>query len=131
MKTQQHGVITLVSSDQSFVAKPNSAVYGLSKAALAQLAKSTAVDYAEFNIRVNCVCPGTIDTPLYRRAIAAYSEKYKLPLARVEQAEANEQPLKRIGKSSEVASLIHYLSCDQAAFITGSAIPIDGGLTAI
>lgn len=130
MKAQKHGSIVLVASDQSLVGKTRSAAYGASKAALAQLAKSTALDYAHANIRVNAVCPGTIDTPLYRHAIQRSHEKSGVPLAKIEHELAEMQPLRRIGLSPEVADAIFFLSSDAAAFITGALLPIDGGYIA-
>ena len=74
MKKQKSGSITIVGSDQSFIGKPYQNLYGMTKGAIAQLAKSTAVQYAAEGIRVNCVCPGTIDTPLMRKAVQHMAE---------------------------------------------------------
>lgn len=130
MKKQHEGAIVLIGSDQCFVGKPNSAIYGATKAALGQLTKSIAIDYANFNIRANCVCAGTIDTPLYQNAIINYSKKSGKNLAEIEKAEAKEQLLNRIGQPEEVADLVFFLASDQAKFITGGLFPIDGGYTA-
>ncbi len=62
-------------SDQSLIGKGNSAAYGAAKGAVGQLTKSTAIDYAKDNIRVNCICPGTIDTPLARGAMKGFAEE--------------------------------------------------------
>lgn len=130
MKSQNSGTIVTIGSDQSTIAKNSSSVYGMTKAALASLTKSTALDYAKFNIRANCIGAGTIDTPLYRTAITKYSESSGITLAEIEQEEAGLQPIGRIGKSEEVAELAYFLAGDNVSFITGALIPIDGGYIA-
>lgn len=130
MKAQQNGAIILMSSDQALVAKHNSFAYNLSKAALASMAKTTALDYAQFNIRANAVCPGTIETPLYHQAINNYCEKSGANKTEVHAEEAALQPLGRLGQAEEVAELVHFLASDKAKFITGSLQVIDGGYTA-
>jgi 2-keto-3-deoxy-L-fuconate dehydrogenase len=75
MKKQGNGSIITIGSDQSIIVKNNSTAYGLSKAATASLTKSVALDYAQYNIRANCIAAGTIDTPLFRSAIEKYSKK--------------------------------------------------------
>lgn len=129
MKKKGGSIIT-IGSDQSTVAKPNSAAYGMTKAALAQLTKSIAIDYAKYNIRANCLGVGTIDTPLYRKAIENYSLKSGISLGAIEKEEADCQPLGRIGLPQEVAELAFALSLDNLAYVTGALIPIDGGYTA-
>ena len=130
MKTQKDGAIILMSSDQALIAKHNSFAYNLSKAALASMAKTTALDYAQFNIRANAVCPGTIETPLYHQAINNYCEKSGANKADVHVEEAALQPLGRLGQAEEVAELVYFLASDKAKFITGSLQVIDGGYTA-
>ena len=130
MKKNKHGAIILMSSDQALIAKHNSFAYNLSKAALASIAKTTALDYATFNIRVNAVCPGTIETPLYHQAIDNYCEKSGVNKSQVHQDEASLQPLNRLGQPEEVAELVMFLASDKAKFITGSLQVIDGGYTA-
>lgn len=129
MRNQASGAIVIMSSDQALVAKHNSFAYNLSKAALASMAKTTALDYAQFNIRVNAVCPGTIETPLYHNAISHYCERSGTDEHQVHQAEAAMQPLGRLGQPQEVAKLVAFLLSDEAAFITGSLQVIDGGYT--
>ena len=130
MKTQNKGAIILMSSDQAIIGKQNSFAYNLSKAALASMAKTTALDYASFNITANAVCPGTIETPLYHKAIDAYCEKSGEDKAKVHSEEEKLQPLNRLGQPEEVAELVLFLASDKARFITGSLQVIDGGYTA-
>jgi 2-keto-3-deoxy-L-fuconate dehydrogenase len=130
MKANKNGAIILMSSDQALIAKHNSFAYNLSKSALASMAKTTALDYAAFNIRVNAVCPGTIETPLYHQAIDNYCQKSGVNKAEVHQEEEKLQPLNRLGQPEEVAELVLFLASDKAKFITGSLQVIDGGYTA-
>jgi NAD(P)-dependent dehydrogenase (short-subunit alcohol dehydrogenase family) len=130
MQNNRSGTVVLIGSDQSFVGKANSSVYGATKGAIAQLAKSTAIDYAPYNIRVNCVCPGTIDTPLVRDPIREFCKTQEISEEPIYEALRNAQPISRLGCPEEVASLVLFLSSDQSNFITGSLYPIDGGYTA-
>lgn len=129
MKTQQNGVILYMASDQALIAKHNSFAYNMSKAALASLAKTTALDYAKYQIRANAICPGTIETPLYHNAINNYVAKSGADINQVHTEEAALQPIGRLGKASEVAALAYFLASDEARFITGSLQVIDGGYT--
>lgn len=129
MKANKQGVILLISSEQALVAKQNSFAYNLSKAALASMAKTTALDYAKFNIRANAICPGTIETPLYHKAIDNYCQKSGADKQTVHHEEAQLQPLGRLGQPQEVADLALFLASDKASFITGSLQVMDGGYT--
>jgi NAD(P)-dependent dehydrogenase (short-subunit alcohol dehydrogenase family) len=127
---EQGGSVIFVASDQAQIAKHNSFAYNLSKHALASMAKTTALDYAQFNIRATAVCPGTIETPLYHNAINSYIAKSGADKVQIHAEEAALQPLGRIGQANEVASFVHYLASDDASFITGSLHMIDGGYCA-
>ncbi|GAA0853173.1 SDR family NAD(P)-dependent oxidoreductase [Aliiglaciecola litoralis] len=129
MKAQGAGVILYIASDQALIAKPNSFAYNLTKAALASMAKTTAIDYASFNIRANAICPGTIETPLYHHAIDNYVARSGADKQQVHAEEAALQPLGRLGQPEEVAALAYFLASEQAGFITGSLQVIDGGYT--
>ena len=130
MKAKNHGNILVIASDQALVAKKNSFAYNLTKAALASLAKTTALDYAQYGIRANAICPGTIETPLYHKAIDRYCEQSGSNKEEVHQGEAALQPLNRLGQAEEVAEYALFLASDKAKFITGSLQVIDGGYTA-
>ncbi|WP_299266185.1 SDR family oxidoreductase [uncultured Psychrosphaera sp.] len=129
MKQHQAGSIIVISSDQALIAKTNSFAYNLSKTAIASIAKTTALDYAKFNIRANAVCPGTIETPLYHKAIDSYCERSGADKQQIHAEEAALQPLGRLGQPEEVAELVLFLASDKAKFITGSLQVIDGGYT--
>jgi len=116
------GVIINVSSVQAFLSQNVVAAYTASKTALLGLTRSIAVDYAP-NIRCVAVCPGTIDTPMFRNALQESPD----PDA-VYQECIDMHPLHKIGNPEEVAELIAFLSSDKASFITGQAYRIDGGL---
>jgi NAD(P)-dependent dehydrogenase (short-subunit alcohol dehydrogenase family) len=94
------------------------------------MAKTTALDYAKFNIRANALCPGTIETPLYHKAIDRYCEQSGADKAAVHANEAASQPLGRIGQPGEVAAMAYFLASDEASFVTGSLQVMDGGYTA-
>ncbi len=130
MKANHNGAILLMASDQALIAKHNSFAYNLSKSALASIAKTTALDYAAYNIRANAVCPGTIETPLYHKAIDNYCQKSGADKNEVHKDEEKLQPLQRLGQPEEVAELVLFLASDKARFITGSLQVIDGGYTA-
>ena len=122
MVNNKKGCVINVASVQSFISQKNVAPYTTSKTALLGLTRSIAVDYAP-NIRSVAVCPGTVDTPMFRSSI----QESPNPDEVLE--ECNEMHLvKRICSSEEVGKLITYLASDKAGFITGQAIRIDGGL---
>lgn len=117
-------------SDQCFVAKQKSFAYGITKGAIAQMTKSLALDLAKYKIRVNAVCPGTVDTNLYQQAIQKYADNVGISFAEAHKAEEQEFPLGRIANPQEVAELVLFLLSDKSKFMTGGLIPIDGGYTA-
>jgi len=131
MKRQKFGNIILMGSDQAFVAKEQCAIYGATKAAIAQLAKSTALDYARHNIRVNCVCPGTIDTEMYRNVIKKFVEKTGMTSETIHTNVMSKLPLQRVGTPAEVANVVSFLCSEASSFMTGALVSVDGGYTII
>ena len=129
MKKQKKGNILLMGSDQSFIGKARSAAYGTTKGAIGQLTKSTAIDYADFNIKINCICPGTIDTPLLHKAVDKFKSLTGMDNEEVLNLLKEAQPIKRIAEPSEIANVACYLLSDENSFMTGALVPVDGGYT--
>lgn len=117
------GAIVIVGSVQSMTAIRNSVAYVASKHGLLGLTRAMALDYAQSGIRVNCVCPGTIDTPMLRWAVSLSEDPHKV----IETCNRM-HPLGRIGKAEEVADAIVYLASPMSSFITGAALLVDGGM---
>ncbi|MCB1748450.1 MAG: glucose 1-dehydrogenase [Gammaproteobacteria bacterium] len=122
------GVIIHNSSVGGIVGFPTMAAYGASKGGLAQLARSMATDLAPHNIRVNAICPGVVDTPMPRRYVGEVSEAER---AAAFGAMADMHLLKRLARPEEIVNVVVFLASDEASFMTGAVIPVDGGLTAI
>jgi 2-keto-3-deoxy-L-fuconate dehydrogenase len=119
------GVIVNMASVAGMVGLKNRAAYCASKGAVITLTKAIAVDHVQQNIRCNCICPGTVDSPWVGRLLAAAPD----PMAE-RAALVARQPMGRLGMPDEIARAALYLASDDAAFITGTAFVIDGGLTA-
>jgi meso-butanediol dehydrogenase/(S,S)-butanediol dehydrogenase/diacetyl reductase len=123
-KKQGGGVILNTASATALRAVADRACYTATKAAVIGLTKSMALDYVRDNIRVNCLCPGTVDTPSLAQRIAAFPdpvEARKNFIAR--------QPMARFGTSEEIAQAALYLVSPEAGFVTGLAFAIDGGFS--
>ncbi|HEY8744946.1 MAG TPA: glucose 1-dehydrogenase [Chloroflexota bacterium] len=103
----------------------NRAAYCAAKAGVVGLTKSVAVDYVSQNIRVNAVCPGTVDSPWIQRILSAQPDPVGERQRMVER-----QPMGRMGQPEEIARAALYLASDDSAFVTGTALIIDGGLMA-
>ncbi len=111
------GSIINVSSIGGLIGVPTYGAYVASKFAVIGLTKTAAIELGPQGIRVNCICPGTIDTPMNQRG-GADAELEAVKIA---------APLGRIGKPEEVAALMHFLAADDCRYVTGEAITIDGG----
>ena len=124
--TASHGSIVNIGSVAGLVGVKKRFAYCATKGAIVAMTRQLAVDYpTEF--RVNCICPGTVDTPF----VEAYLEKYHKHEKEQVRSQLNQrQPVGRLGKPMEIAKLALYLSSEEAAFVNGSIVTIDGGWTA-
>jgi NAD(P)-dependent dehydrogenase (short-subunit alcohol dehydrogenase family) len=117
------GVIVITASIAGFKAFPNHAAYCASKGALISLTKSLALDYADHKIRVNCLCPGPVDTPLIWDSAKAFEN----PETVVREV-GNNTLMKRLGIPADVAQAALFLACEDSSWLTGIALTIDGGV---
>jgi NAD(P)-dependent dehydrogenase (short-subunit alcohol dehydrogenase family) len=122
MRTQGSGAIVNCSSLGGLVGLPGRAAYHASKHGVLGLTRSAALEYAPRGIRINAICPGTIETPMVTQMIDSGD------LDRAE-AEAN-QPINRLGTAEEMAAAVLWLCSPGASFVVGVALPVDGGYTA-
>jgi 2-keto-3-deoxy-L-fuconate dehydrogenase len=121
-------ILNIASVASSLKGVPNRFIYSASKAAVIGMTRSVAIDYVARGIRCNCLCPGTVGTPSLDERIAENAAAAgSIDAARA--AFVARQPMGRLGTPEEIAALAVYLSGDDAQFITGQAIVIDGGLT--
>jgi NAD(P)-dependent dehydrogenase (short-subunit alcohol dehydrogenase family) len=127
MKKKRKGAIVNLGSISSFIAQPEFVTYSTTKAAILQMTRNMAMDLAPFNIRVNCVCPGSILTPI----CYAEAEQAGITMEEYLAKQASTHLLKRVGEPREVANAILFLASDEASFITGSHLMVDGGYTAV
>ncbi len=123
MRSRKSGSVINTASVAGFTGVVNRGVYSVSKAAVVGLTKSLAIDLVSDRVRVNCICPATVDTPSLQARIAMAEDPEKARedfIAR--------QPMGRISRPEEIASLALYLASDESAFMTGQAVVIDGGM---
>lgn len=124
------GSVVINCSDQWFVGKANSFVYGLTKGALGQITRSLSIDLGSKNIRVNAVCAGTIRTPLVDNLFKDFAKVNNCTVDEYWQAEDQLYARGKAGESKEVAELVFFLASDKASFCTGGHYLVDGGLVA-
>ncbi|WP_431282167.1 SDR family oxidoreductase [Humitalea sp. 24SJ18S-53] len=121
-------IVNMASAASSVKGAPNRFLYGTTKAAVVGMTKAVAADVVARGIRVNCLCPGTVDTPSLGERIAANATASGgLEAARA--AFVARQAMGRLATAEEIAALATYLAADESAFVTGQAIVIDGGWT--
>jgi NAD(P)-dependent dehydrogenase (short-subunit alcohol dehydrogenase family) len=115
MLEQRSGSIINTASLAAFGAATDRAGYGIAKAGVVNLTRSTAVDYGRYGIRANAICPGPIETPAFKR-FAPDLDYY-----------AAQIPMKRLGQADDIAALAVFLASEESSYISGAAIPVDGG----
>jgi meso-butanediol dehydrogenase / (S,S)-butanediol dehydrogenase / diacetyl reductase len=129
--TASDGVVINTASDAGLRGIRWNAAYSASKAAIIHLTRSIAMDYATKGIRCNCICPGVIRTPLCERFNAEVGLRHgRTGEAVLQEFIDGNVPMKRVGLPEEVASLVLFLCSEEAGYINGAVVPIDGGLTA-
>lgn len=124
MMEQRSGSIITIASVEGLVGSEGGSSYNASKGGVVLLTKNMAMDYAKLGIRVNAICPGFIDTPLLRATLDHdFMADYKAEVLR-------ETKLGRFGRPEDIAGAAFFLASDDAAFVTGHALAVDGGYTA-
>ena len=122
MLKNRGGAIVNTASVEGLVGRPHLAAYTASKHGVVGLTKVAALEFGKDGVRVNAVCPGFVRTPMHERRAAGDPEREAQVLAK--------EPIGRIGEPEEIANTVLWLCSDAASFVTGAAIPVDGGLVA-
>jgi NAD(P)-dependent dehydrogenase (short-subunit alcohol dehydrogenase family) len=130
LRRSTRGAVVIVSSVQALATQAGVAAYAASKGALNALARSMAIDEAAHGVRVNTVCPGSVDTPMLRRSAALFSDGSAGAAERTLAGWGRSHPLGRVAEPAEVAEVVSFLASPRASFITGEDIRVDGGLLA-
>lgn len=129
MLAQKHGaIVNMASVASNLKGVPNRFIYSASKAAVIGLTRSVAADFVASGVRCNCICPGTVHSPSLEARIQANAAAAG-SLEKARAAFVARQPMGRLGRTEEIARMAVYLASDDAEFVTGQAMVIDGGLT--
>ena len=129
MKRQGGGSIISTASVAGLTAGFGPHVYSAAKAAVIQLTKTVAMELGEHNIRVNCICPGAIATPIFGKGLGMSPEQAEAIVPQMKGILENVQPIKRSGLPEDIAQAALWLASDDATFVNGHALVVDGGLT--
>jgi len=126
MRAQGGGTIVNIASDWGLVGGRNAFAYCASKGAVVQMTRAMAVDHAKDRIRVNCVCPGDVDTPMLASGIAKRGMTHEQGLQQL----GDQVPLSRVARPEEIAKAVVFLAGDDSSYMTGAILAVDGGNTA-
>lgn len=126
MKRQGGGAIVNIASDWGLVGGRNALAYCASKGAVVQMTRAMALDHAKDKIRVNCVCPGEVDTPMLASGIEKRGMTHEEGLKFL----GDQVPLGRVARPEEIAKAVVYLASDESSYMTGAMMSVDGGSTA-
>ncbi|HXL99337.1 MAG TPA: glucose 1-dehydrogenase [Rhizomicrobium sp.] len=129
MKAVGGGAIISTASVAGLQAGYGPVLYSVAKAAIIHMTKVTAAQLAQYNIRVNCICPGLIATNIFAQGLGMPSQLAETRLDAIAEAAKNSQPLQRGGRPRDIAEGVLYFASDGADWVTGQALAIDGGLT--
>jgi NAD(P)-dependent dehydrogenase (short-subunit alcohol dehydrogenase family) len=129
MKRQGGGSIISTASVAGLVAGYGPHVYSAAKAAVIQLTRTAAMELGEHNVRVNCICPGGIATPIFGKGLGMSPEDADAIVPQMKGILENLQPIKRSGLPDDIAQAALWLASDEATFVNGHALVVDGGLT--
>lgn len=130
MKRQGGGSIVSTASVAGLVPGSTGTAYGVAKSAVVFLTKAAALELAADRIRVNCICPGLIATPIFTRAMDLPTQILDSVVDQVAPVLDESQPLPRGGRPDDIAEAVLWLADDRAGFVTGVALPVDGGFAA-
>jgi len=126
MIKQRKGSIVNIASISGFIAQADMIAYNSTKGAIIQMTRCTALDYGKYNIRVNAICPGFIDTPISRRHCMALNQNWDEFVANA----IKEFFIPRLGTTHDVAMSVVFLASDESTFVTGTTLAVDGGYMA-
>jgi 2-keto-3-deoxy-L-fuconate dehydrogenase len=121
-------IINISSAVSSIRGVPNRYAYGATKAAIIGLTKAVAADFIKQGLRVNAICPGTIESPSLEQRITTLASETGRPIEEISRGFVDRQPMGRLGKATEVAALAVFLASDESSYITGQPHLVDGGM---
>lgn len=125
MQPRKTGAIINIASAAAFIAGGSPHAYTTAKAAVMHFTHSTALELIEDGIRVNCICPGNIETPIHT---GVTDERWKPRMEKIREAQKDDQPMPRFGLPAEIAEAALWLASDQSSYVVGHALVVDGGL---